>query len=420
MKRKDIFRSTKRKVTLISTVIVFGCLFIFAIITTTLYKSRVFTNIDDQLYEQKNAVDKYLNSKIHEGNFLFNQKENKFPPPMLPKVITIVYVGEEIYYINPNPYFDASVLPNFKDNVDNDVQKINHNGYEFRGITFKNREFTTQLLVNVDSEIQSMSQLKTSIILSLMLLIIVALVLSYILSSKIIKPVKEAYDKQVFFVQDASHEMRTPLAVIKGRLEIIANSWVQSMDKDFEHISKIMSEIKSLEKLTSDLLLLSKEDIDVNINVTEFKLNSLISDISEFYMDLAEFQGKKFYINKPIEHIKVRWDYSKVKRMIIILLENAFKYTEKGGSIVLTFEEINKAIKITVKDNGIGIKEEEQERIYDRFFRSADVRGKNINGSGIGLSLLKSISNTLGIKIKLTSTYKKGTEFVLIVPKIIK
>lgn len=420
MKRKDIFRSTKRKVTLISTVIVFGCLFIFTIITTTLYKSRVFTNIDDQLYEQKNAVDKYLNSKIHEGKFLFNQKENKFPPPMLPKVITIVYAGEEVYYINPNPYFDTSVLPQFKDNAHNDVQKINHNGYEFRGITFKNREFTTQLLVNVDSEIQSMSQLKTSIILSLMLLIIVALVLSYILSSKIIKPVKEAYDKQVFFVQDASHEMRTPLAVIKGRLEIIANSGVQSMDKDFEHISKIMSEIKSLEKLTSDLLLLSKEDIDVNIDVTEFKLNSLISDISEFYMDLAEFQGKTFYINKPIEHIKVRWDYSKVKRMVIILLENAFKYTEKDGSIVLTFEEINKTIKITVKDNGIGIKKEEQERIYDRFFRSADVRGKNINGSGIGLSLLKSISNTLGIKIKLTSTYKKGTEFVLIVPKTIK
>ncbi|NFN87331.1 HAMP domain-containing histidine kinase [Clostridium sporogenes] len=418
MKRKDIFHSTKRKVTIISTVIVFFCLFIFAIITTTLYKSRVFTNIDDKLFEQKNVIVKYFNSKIHEGNFLFN--ENRIPPPMLPKLIMIVYIEDKVYSINPNPYFDASTLPKFEDNIGSEVQRINHNGYEFRGITFRNNEFTTELLVNVDSEIQSISQLKTSIILGLMILIIVALILSYILSAKIIKPVKEAYDKQVFFVQDASHEMRTPLAVIKGRLEIMASSWVKNMDEDFEHISKIMSEIKSLEKLTSDLLLLSKEDIDININVTEFKLNSLISDLSEFYVDLAEFQNKKFYIDKPIEHIKVKWDYNKVKRMIIILLENAFKYTEKGGIIALNFQEINKIIKITVKDNGIGIKDEDQSRIFDRFFRSSDVRGKNINGSGIGLSLLRSISNTLGIKIKLKSKYKKGTEFVLIIPKIIK
>ena len=101
------------------------------------------------------------------------------------------------------------------------------------------------------------------------------------------KPVKEAYDKQVYFVQDASHEMRTPLAVIKGRLELLANSWEDTIEMHFEHISKMMSEIRGLEKLNSDLLLLSKEDLNLTVNITSFKLDDFIKDLSDFYFDLA-------------------------------------------------------------------------------------------------------------------------------------
>ena len=213
--------------------------------------------------------------------------------------------------------------------------------------------------------------------------------------------------------------MKTPLAVIKGKLELLANSWDDTIDEHFEHISKMMSEVRALEKLNSDLLLLSKEDIDNSINVTSFELEEFIEDLSEFYIDLAEIQDKVFQVNRPLEPVMVKWDYSKVKRMIIILLENAFKYTESGGSVTLSFQEINKNIKITVEDNGIGIKEEDKGRIFDRFFRSADVRGKNINGSGIGLSLLKSIGKTLGVDIKLYSKYGVGTKFEIIIPKIV-
>lgn len=420
MRRKDIFHKTKRKVTIISTCIVFCCLFIFAVITITLYQSRVLRNIDEQLLEQKNAMVNFLDKSIRDGNFKLNERDNRIPPPMLAKTIMIVHKGERLYSINPNPYFDANTLPNFDENINGEIQDIDYNGYKFRGIIFKSSDFTTELLINVDSEVQSISQLKTSIILSLMLLSIIALILSYILSAKVIKPVKEAYDKQVYFVQDASHEMRTPLAVIKGRLEIMASSLVDIDDNGFEHISKIMSEIKGLEKLNNDLVLLSKEDIDVNLNIREFDLNELIDNISEFYMDLAEFQDKKMTVYRPIDNVRVIWDYDKIKRILIILLENAFKYTKHGGNIVLSFEENSKFIKISVKDDGLGIKEEDKKRIFDRFFRSADVRAKNINGSGIGLSLLKSISNTLGIRVNLISEYGKGTEFILFVPKMIK
>ncbi|EGT3616962.1 HAMP domain-containing histidine kinase [Clostridium perfringens] len=417
MKRKDIFFKTKRSVTFISAGIVFFCLLIFAIITMTLYTSRVFTHVDNSLLQEKEKVQKILNPNPYEKQFFENGKNKLLPIP--PNIIVVQYRGDRVYSINPNPYFDEYNLPNLGEESLNKVEQITSNGYKFRGVTIVNRDIKIQLLINIDSEVQSINQLIKTIIIALTILIGIALVLSYILSSKVIKPIKEAYDKQVFFVQDASHEMKTPLAVIKGKLELLANSWDDKIEDHFEHISKMMSEVRDLEKLNSDLLLLSKEDIDNSINISTFELESFIEDLSEFYVDLAEIQEKKFIVNRPMTPVMVKWDYSKIKRMLIIILENAFKYTENDGEISLSFEEINKNIKIIVEDNGIGIREEDRDRIFDRFFRSADVRGKNIKGSGIGLSLLKSIGNTLGTDIKLYSKYGVGTRFEITIPKII-
>jgi signal transduction histidine kinase len=138
-------------------------------------------------------------------------------------------------------------------------------------------------LANVDSEIQSIKQLNNSIISSLIVLLIVAGVLSAFLANRIIKPVREAYDKQVFFVQDASHEMRTPLAIIKGKLELLANAWGETIEDNFEHISKMMSEVRGLEKLNSDLLLLTKEDLNSSVKLEDINLKDFVEDISEFY-----------------------------------------------------------------------------------------------------------------------------------------
>lgn len=414
MRKNDIFFKTKRKVTILSTLIVFLCLVIFSIITKTLYTSIVFSHIDKQLMDERNVYTNVINGG-RDG------RDWRGIPKLPPNIIMVVQGGNGVALVNQNYYFDSENLPDFPENSEDKIVTFTYEDYTFRGIKFQFNDLKISLIINVDSEIQSVNQLMSSIVLSLIILIIVALILSHYLSSKIMKPVKEAYDKQVFFVQDASHEMRTPLAVIRGKLELLANKWGDTIDNNFEHISKMMSEVRGLEKLNSDLLLLSKEDVDGSINITEFSLDEFIRDVSEFYIDLAEIQEKSFKVIKSIKpDIKVNWDYNKVKRMIIILIENAFKYTKDNGVIELAFEDVGKNIKVTVKDNGIGIKEEEQERIFDRFFRSADVRVKSITGSGIGLSLLKSIAKTLDIKVKLTSKVAEGTEFNLLIPKTIK
>lgn len=406
---------------MISTIIVFLCLFIFAIITKILYTSRVFNSIDDQLIAQQKVVENiFRGSNIH-NDFMYPKKQAPMIHPIPPNFIVAVYKDNEVIYVRPNAYFDKDNLPSITDKALDKVIKIDDNGYEFRGIIFEKNNIKMEFLVNVDSELESINQLMTSIIISLIILSVIALVLSYFLSSRIIKPVKYAYDKQVFFVQDASHEMRTPLAVIRGKLEILTKSITKKdTEESYDNISKIMSEVRAMEKLNNDLLFLSKEDLDSDIKTKEIDLSKFIESISEFYFDLSEIQDKKFELSNKTNNVKVNWDYDKVKRIIIILLENACKYTKADGEIVLGVQELNKSIKITVKDNGIGIKEEDKARIFDRFFRSDDVRGQNISGSGIGLSLLSSISKSLGVKVKFTSNYGQGTEFELLIPKDIK
>ncbi|WP_160692880.1 HAMP domain-containing sensor histidine kinase [Clostridium sp. C2-6-12] len=464
--KKDIFSTTKKSIIAISTSVVFGCLIIFALVTNALYSSKVLDNVDRQILEQKKILTEHINisdyQKIfdstnfmdHERNFkgedeiplsdanirgeISNKSENqkdvqfkefdgrpngkfmKIPP----NLIVIIYKNDTFEVMSKNLYFTEDDLPVLPQDSEKDIVTLtfplNSKDYNFRGITINNGEYKIQVIANIDSEVYSLNRLRTSIIVSLVILIIIAAILSAYLATRVIKPIRQAYDKQVYFVQDASHEMRTPLAVIKGKLELLAHSWGDTIDDHFEHISKMMTEVRGLEKLNTDLLLLSKEDLDLAANITNFKLDDFINDLSEFYTELAEIKEKTFKVNKPKEEILVQWDYDKIKRAIVILLENAFKYTRANGEINLNIQNMNKYVKVTVKDNGIGIKEEEQKRIFDRFYRSEVVRGQNISGTGIGLSLLKSISKNFGIKLKVNSKYGEGSEFILIISKIIK
>ena len=451
--KKDIFIATKKNIIAISTSVVFACLIVFAIITQALYSSRVLDIVDNQILQQKQAlIEQPFNSdykgSFDTGNFMPHenkpgneteiQSSNKIqaqtetqpgnivgnptgkPMHIPPNLIVIIYKNNNFEIMSKNLYFSEDELPEFPKNSESEIVTLTDNGYSFRGIVINDGDYKIQVLSNIDSEVSSLNRLRTSIIVSLVILIIVAIILSTYLASRVIKPVREAYEKQVYFVQDASHEMRTPLAVIKGKLELLAHSWGDTIDDHFEHISKMMSEVRGLEKLNSDLLLLSKEDLDLAVNITNFNLNDFINDLSEFYLDLAEIKEKTFNVVKPEEEISVQWDYDKIKRAVVILIENAFKYTGENGKITLSIEDMNKHIKITVKDNGIGIKEEEQKRIFDRFYRSDAVRGQNISGTGIGLSLLKSISKNFGVKLKVNSEYGVGSEFILMIPKMIK
>ena len=115
-------------------------------------------------------------------------------------------------------------------------------------------------------------------------------------------------------------------------------------------------------------------------------------------------------------YCKVQWDLDKVKRCFTILLENAFKYTEEGDTIQLELTKVNKHVVVHIEDSGMGISKKDQERIFDRFFRSGDVRAKGIEGSGIGLTIVKKLITLHHGKISIESKENIGTKVIIELP----
>lgn len=411
MRQSDLFIRTKRNIILSTLSIVLICLITFILVTQYFYKSRLFEGVDQQLLTHKNMI---LNEEIIKKK---GQSEEVITPaPLTPDLISFVWRGSELVDKSPHTYFGEGNYPVFPKGYEGGLITLESKGYTYRAVSFEKEGLRIQLLFNVDPQILSVKQLERANSLSLMVLIGITLALASYLAALVLKPVKKAYNEQVYFVQDASHEMRTPLAVIKGQVELMTAHPQDRIEEHFEQFSQMIGEIRSLEKLNRDLLLLSKEDIESKTVGEAIEVKTFIGEIKEFYTELAELQNKHFIVKVPDSPINVKWDLEKVKRCLIILLENAFKYTDEEDTILLGMTKVNKSIVVRIEDSGIGISKEDQKRLFDRFFRSSDVRARGIEGSGIGLSLLQSLAHTLGIKVQVQSTYGKGTVFTLEIP----
>lgn len=413
MKKKDLFRATKKRIMFSSVLIVLGALLIFALITQMVYKRTIYTNIDQQLQSQKNMILRAPNLIKHKGD----EEEIIMPAPLVTNLISLVFKDGELVDEGPHEYQGKEAYPKFPDNYKfEEIITIEDAGYTYRAVALEKEGLWIELLINIERELATVEDLEKALCLAFLLLVLIALAMASYIATIALKPLHRSYDKQAAFVQDASHEMRTPLAIIRGKLELMARASKDPIEAHYDEIASMMSELRGLEKLNRDLLLMSKEDMEGSVELAEFSLNDLLEELGGLYGEFAELQDKVFSLNKLDIDKEVRWDEVKVKRCLSILLDNALKYTSEGAQITLSAKKAERAILLSVADTGIGIKEEDQKRLFDRFFRSDEVRARGIEGSGIGLSLLQSLCHTLNIKITVQSEYGRGTTFVLKVP----
>lgn len=304
---------------------------------------------------------------------------------------------------------------------DEEIVKFRFEGERFRGFVVSRNKVSVVTAINVTPEYESISKIVVALLIGLAVMFIVVIFVARYYSKRIVAPLKEAYIKQAFFIQDASHEMRTPLAVIRGKMELMAQRPNDEIHEHSQELSDIISEITAMEKMNSSLLMLSKEDSFIRHNISSFKLYDMVNELSEeLFSILAEAQGKKFSFSVTPQDMAVSWDYAKMKQAFTILIDNAFKYTDEGDEIKITATQSRDMVIISFYDSGRGIKQEDLPRIFDRFYRSDDVRAQDISGSGIGLSLLELLGNNLGFKIRVSSEYNFFTEFTISAPCIMK
>ena len=414
MRDSMIFRRTKRNIILMCIGIVMGMLLVFAIITELIYKKNIFQTIDQQLHTHKNMIINDIKVKEKEGEI----EEVILPAPLIKDLISYVWQDDKLLDESPHVYEGSSPYPVFPDGArEGQIYSIEDMGNVYRGMMFEVKGCKVQLLVNVNMQIASINSLRSALLRGLILLVALSLVLAFYLANMALKPLYKAYDKMADFVQNASHEMRTPLAVMKGKLELFIRQGEDTIEAHYEELGKMMSELTGLEKLNKDLLVLSKEDLGTTLKLTTFSLKEFIDEIAELYEALARLKAIQFEVMIVADDCQVIWDRVKVRQCLTILLDNALKYTQPGGKIVLEVKVTQKVIQIAVQDTGCGIRKEELPYIFDRFYRSNEMRGKQIEGSGIGLSLLEVYAKSMHIKVSVNSNYKIGSRFLLEIPK---
>jgi len=278
-------------------------------------------------------------------------------------------------------------------------------------------EIYIQVIINSDSEKALLQHM--SIILSACIVIfsVLSILASYILSQKTIKPIKKSWSKQVEFVENVSHELRTPLTIIQNSLELLLTTPHEKIIDRSEGIVLSLNETTRLSKLVTDMLTLARSDSTMTeINKDLFSLDVLVETVCQPYIDLAESQNKGFEVSLKCS-MNINADKGQIHQLMVILLDNALKYTNENDRIsVETSSKDNKAC-ITVSDTGIGIGDESMERIFDRFFREDKARSRQRGGMGLGLSIASWIIDKHGGTIKVRRNEPKGTVFVIRLPK---
>lgn len=224
-----------------------------------------------------------------------------------------------------------------------------------------------------------------------------------------------SYESQKQFVSDASHELRTPIAVVQGYANLL-DRW-GSKDEDVleESIEAIRNEAKSMQDLVEKLLFLSRHD-KKTLKLTKIKFN--MKPVVEEMVKETNLVVVNREITCPVlEDVITYGDKQALKQAVRVFIDNAVKYTKDGDQITVLCENKDGDCVVTVTDTGIGMTKEDVDHIFERFFRSDHVRNEKISGHGLGLSIAKLIVLKHTGSIKVRTQYTKGSSFTITIPK---
>ncbi|MDP3093825.1 MAG: PAS domain-containing sensor histidine kinase [bacterium] len=222
------------------------------------------------------------------------------------------------------------------------------------------------------------------------------------------------------FVSLAAHQLRTPLSAIKWSLRMLLDGDIGEISKEQKDIvEKTYQSNERMITLINDLLNLAR------IEEGKYVINPVLADMVEICQSTIEFIGSDFrnkgikleFLKPAKKPIRVFADEEKLKLVVQNLVDNAFKYTPKGGKVTVSLKETANEVRTEVQDTGIGIADNEQKRVFTKFFRASEAVLTEPAGSGLGLYMAKNIIESHGGKIGFTSKQNKGTTFYFTLPK---
>ncbi len=236
--------------------------------------------------------------------------------------------------------------------------------------------------------------------------------------NNMLKRLAASQKKQIRFVDDASHELRTPIAVIQGYAHMLERWGKNDPAVMDEAIEAIETETAHMKTLVDQLLFLARGDMDRLVLAQErIDAAGLMRELHEEYEMIDADHEYVCPIPEDAAPLYVVGDVTMLKQALRVLLDNAGKYTPKKGTITLQVQRDGSEIRCSVADNGVGIPSDDLPRIFDRFFRGATARS-GTQGSGLGLSIAKWIVDTSGGRIDVVSAPELGTKMTIVLPEL--
>ncbi len=406
--------------------IVFTVLFlIFDFIIYNQISISLYKDIDKELVMQKNKYEseEQLTQDTNNSNENKDQDQKDYysMKNLNPRIILVLRnengeitnkeaLGKIYEKYSDNIPFDSENLMQIYNLKLND--KYNYRALNFESIDDENTTYI-QLLANVDGEEKTLSNLLQMLIIGTIILITISILASYILSRRMMMPIYNAYNRQTEFVANASHELRTPLTIIQAKQELLLQEPESKIIDKSEDINLTLKETRRLSKMIKELMALARSDSNEYVlNKEEVNIDELIQEIVKPYKDYAELEKKtiKLELNYKKE-IKV--DKNKITELLIILLDNAIKYTGENDIITIKTYSKDGKCNIEVVDTGIGISDEGLKRVFERFYREDKARTRETGGTGLGLSIAHTIVTRHKGSIKAMHNKPKGTIFLV-------
>jgi len=292
-------------------------------------------------------------------------------------------------------------------------------------MVLKMRAFTTEIknssyYVTVARSYDDIKDTLENIIFSFSIIIpFVILVIglfSYRIASIAIYPIEESFRKFKQFTEDASHELKTPLAAIKTNIDVSLSKESKEIDYYKKKLAVIGNSVNMMANVINRMLYLSKLDS----NATDFKkekinISELLKEVKERFADAA--LKKNVEVEVMEENIELETNKEALDEILSIIVENAINFNKPEGRVKIAVNSSSKDVKISVTDTGIGVSKEDLPHIFDRFYRGEKSRSRETGGAGLGLSITKRLVEYLGGEIDVESKESVGSTFTIIIPK---
>ncbi|WP_081503978.1 sensor histidine kinase [Alicyclobacillus hesperidum] len=402
-----MFRRLSLRLTMLSVVLLVVLYTITSVAVYTTIRSFVMRSVDFGLRE---AAYRVMNTAVLTGIPSFGSTGS-------PQIYFLLVENGSFSTIP-----DASLAAHVKarlDTVKNDQEFLN---YTFAGEHY--RIFYVQLptsgggsaylatLLDDSQTVHVLSELQSVIILVGAFGMLGAALVGFILSDRMLQPIRRAWQRQLEFVADASHELRTPLAVIQSNLGIVMEHTDQSVEENLEWLNNAHGEARRLAKLVQDLLTLARSDSErMPIDRKPLDLRDLLLHIQDLYETIADMKGIHLTV-RANEPLVILGDRDRLHQLLVILLDNAVKFTDEGGEIELAATRSRNHVTLSVRDTGLGIAKEHLDRVFDRFFTVDPSRSReqSSKGTGLGLSIARWVAEAHGGRIGIWSDgLGKGT-----------